>query len=85
MEQWKYLVEGRKSTKEIPYDSNVNTKWHEAMRSVETSWWNDVFYNMLVNRISNGGNDLEMRMNIMLRRRIQKLCNDKVRDFSFLI
>ena len=84
IEQWKHLVKGKKSTKEIPYDSNANTEWHEAMRSVETEWWNNIFYNMLVNRTGNGGNDLEMRMSIMLRRRIQKLCNDEVRDFHFL-
>ena len=68
------------STNEIPYNSNVNTTWHEEMRSAVTREWNDYFQNILVDpSATHDGNDLERRSDIMFRRRIQQLCNDKVR------
>ena len=70
------------STKEVPYNSNANTKWHEDMQNQLSNEWNDNFQNILVNHSkTNGDNDLERRMDIMFRRRIQQLCNGKVRLF----
>ena len=67
------------STKEVPYNSNANTKSHEDMRSQVSNDWNYNFQNILVNQSkTNGDNDLERRMDIMFRRRIQQLCNGKV-------
>ena len=72
------------SIKEVPYNSNANTKWHEDMQNQLSNEWNDNFQNILVNQSkTNGDNDLERRMDIMFRRRIQQLCNGKVR-FIFL-
>ena len=81
MESWEDLsITEYVTTKEIPYNSNVNTTWHEEMRSAATRGWNDYFQNILVNQsATHDGNDLQKRSDIMFRRRTQQLCNDKVR------
>ena len=67
----------RTSTKEVPYNSDMNTKWHEEKRSNVTDLWNNYFHNMLDNGTLAKG--MGSRMNMMLRRRIQHLCNENVR------
>ena len=67
----------RTSTKEVPYNSDMNTKWHEEKRSNVTDLWNNFFHNMLDNATLSDGS-IGYRMNMMLRRRIQHLCNENV-------
>ena len=85
MDNWhlplNYTLKATTTTKEVPYNSTMHTKWHEKKRIAETDLWNSIFTNMFDGKRNiEDCDDVENRMDVMLRRRIQNLCNDEVRD-----
>ena len=85
MENWNVIFLNKKikkstTTNEIPYNSNVHTKLYEKVRHAETNRWNSMFDNLFANETNIDEQDIEIRMDILLKKKIQKLCNDEVSE-----
>ena len=83
MENWNVFflnktVKKSTTTNEIPYNSSVHTKLYEKVRHAETIKWTSMFDNMFANETLIDEQDIEVRMDILLKKKIQKLCNDQV-------
>ena len=68
------------TTNEKMYESNNITNLLEMNRAENTAEFNENYKNILKPYMNWMGHDLNYRMDIFLRRRIQKLCRGTVRN-----